>query len=71
MPLSRLLRGAVLNVLVLEGSVLTLLNVILSNRMEQPNRDALSEENTKMQHNRRRREPRHVNRKMEPKGAQI
>lgn len=60
-----------LNVLVLESSVLTLLNVILSNRVEQPNQDALSEENTKTQQNRRRRETRHVNRKMEPKEAQI
>lgn len=55
-PLSRLLRSAVLNVFALKSSALMLLNVILSNRMEHPNQGALSEDNTKMQHNRRRGE---------------
>lgn len=58
-PLSRMLRSA----FALQSSVL---NVALSNRMERPNQDALSEDNTHMQYNRRRRESRHVNSKMKP-----
>lgn len=69
--MSMLLRSALLNVFALESSPLKLLNVILPNRMEHQNEDALSEENTKLQNNERRRrgngaKESHIHRKWKP-----